>query len=79
LWESYAAGDRINHLLGMTIEEADHMSATRLYQNNARPHFDALAMRSSGTGRRLVYGGHVISVCRALAYDGLENVSGSLR
>jgi 2-methylfumaryl-CoA hydratase len=78
LWESYAAGDRINHLSGMTIEEADHMSATRLYQNNARPHFDALAMKNSGTGRRLVYGGHVISVCRALAYDGLENVLGIL-
>ncbi|MGH8698198.1 MAG: hypothetical protein ACREVS_17070, partial [Burkholderiales bacterium] len=30
-------------------------------------------MRSSSFGRRLVYGGHVISVCRALAHDGLEN------
>ena len=62
----------------MTIEEADHMSATRLYQNNARPHFDALAMRESHVGKRLVYGGHVISVCRALSYDGLENVLGIL-
>lgn len=78
LWENYNVGDRIDHPQGMTIEEADHMSATRLYQNNARAHFDAVAMRESAVGRRLVYGGHVISVCRALAYDGLENVAGIL-
>lgn len=54
------------------------MLATRLYQNNARPHFDAMAMRKSAVGARLVYGGHVISVCHALAYDGLENVVGIL-
>lgn len=76
LWDHYSVGDRIDHPLGMTIEEADHMSATRLYQNNARPHFDALAMSHSAVGRRLVYGGHVISVCRALTYEGLENVLG---
>lgn len=76
LWDAYSPGDRINHPCGMTIEEADHMSATRLYQNNARPHFDALVMRASSVGARLVYGGHVISVCHALAYDGLENVLG---
>lgn len=74
MWEHFSVDDRINHLAGMTIEEADHMSAARLYQNNARVHFDALAMRDTPSGRRLVYGGHVISVCRALSYDGLENV-----
>ncbi|WP_454743573.1 MaoC family dehydratase [Cupriavidus necator] len=78
LWDSYNIGDRVNHPQGMTIEEADHMSATRLYQNNARAHFDALAMQESAVGRRLVYGGHVMSICRALAYDGLENVAGIL-
>ena len=78
LWDHYRVGDRIDHPLGMTLEEADHMTATRLYQNNARPHFDALAMRNSSVGRRLVYGGHVISVCRALTYEGLENVLGIL-
>jgi 2-methylfumaryl-CoA hydratase len=37
-----------------------------------RVHFDAFG---TGThfGTRLVYGGHVISLCRALSYDGLEN------
>jgi 2-methylfumaryl-CoA hydratase len=73
LWDEYEAGERIDHPSGMTIDESDHMLATRLYQNNARVHFDALAMRKSAFGRRLVYGGHVISVCRALAHDGLEN------
>ena len=72
-WDDYEPGERIEHPSGMTVEEADHMLATRLYQNNARVHFDALAMKDSQFGRRLVYGGHVMSVCRALSHDGLEN------
>lgn len=78
LWDGYDPGEVIVHPLGMTIEESDHMSATRLYQNNSKPHFDALYMADSNSGKRLVYGGHVISVCRALSYDGLENVSSIL-
>lgn len=73
LWEDYTPGEVIHHPGGMTIEEADHMSATRLYQNTARIHFDAFAAKENQHGRRLVYGGHVISLCRALSYDGLEN------
>jgi 2-methylfumaryl-CoA hydratase len=73
VWDDYQPGERIDHPAGMTLEESDHMLATRLYQNSARVHFDALAMKDSQFGRRLVYGGHVISVCRALAHDGLEN------
>jgi 2-methylfumaryl-CoA hydratase len=57
----------------MTLEESDHMLATRLYQNTARIHFDAHLARGNPFGKRLVYGGHVISLCRALSYDGLEN------
>jgi 2-methylfumaryl-CoA hydratase len=72
-WEDYEPGMVIDHPGGMTIEEADHMMATRLYQNTARVHFDAFAARDTAFGKRLVYGGHVISVCRALSYDGLEN------
>jgi 2-methylfumaryl-CoA hydratase len=74
LWEDYEIGERIDHLSGMTIDEVDHTLATRLYQNTARVHFDERAMRSSKFGRRLVYGGHVISVAHALAFNGLENV-----
>ncbi|WP_042876264.1 MaoC family dehydratase [Cupriavidus necator] len=72
LWEDYAVGERIDHPGAMTINDSDHSIATRLYQNTARAHFDGHAMASNG-GQRLVYGGHIISVCRALAYDGLEN------
>lgn len=73
LWEDYSVGAVIHHPSGMTIEDSDHMLATRLYQNNARLHFDALMMQDTHFGKRLMYGGHVISICRALSYDGLEN------
>ena len=73
-WEDYAPGQRIVHPQGMTIEEAEHQMATRLYQNTARVHFNQLQQASSRQGRRIVYGGHVISVAHALSYDGLENV-----
>lgn len=73
LWDDFVVGERINHPAGMTVDDSDHTLATKLYQNNARLHFDDLAMKSTSFGRRLMYGGHVISVCRALSYDGLEN------
>ncbi len=73
LWDDYVVGERINHPAGLTVDESDHTLATKLYQNNARLHFDALMMQGTSFGRRLMYGGHVISVCRALSYDGLEN------
>jgi len=72
-WEDYQAGERIHHAGGMTINHGDHSLATRLYQNNARLHFDDFAMQSSSFGKRLVYGGVPISICRALSFDGLEN------
>jgi 2-methylfumaryl-CoA hydratase len=68
-WEDYQIGERINHAAGMTINPSDHTLATRLYQNNARLHFDDQLM----AGKRLVYGGVVISLCRSLSYEGLEN------
>lgn len=77
-WDDYSAGERIDHPAGMTLDESDHTLATKLYQNTAKVHFDALAMKQTPHGRRLIYGGHVISVCRALSYDGLENVLGIL-
>ncbi len=73
LWDDYDIGERLNHVAGMTINESDHALATRLYQNNARLHFDAHLMQNAPIGKRLVYGGVVISTCRALSYEGLEN------
>ncbi|HZU77028.1 MAG TPA: MaoC family dehydratase [Dehalococcoidia bacterium] len=73
LFEDYAPGERIFHNDGMTIEEAEHALATRLYQNTARIHFNQHQAAAGRFGRRLMYGGHVISVARALSYNGLEN------
>lgn len=72
-WGDYRVGERIDHVDGMTVEEADHMLATRLYQNTARVHFDEHAQARTSIGRRLVYGGHVISMARALSFNGLGN------
>src|SRR5690606_9524987 len=69
-WGDYAIGERIDHLDRTTVEEAEHMMATRLWQNTARVHFDSTARPD---GRRLVYGGHVISLARALSFNGLAN------
>ncbi len=73
LWDDYQAGERIDHVDGMTIEEADHMLATRLYQNTAKVHFNQHAERNGRFGRRIVYGGHIISLARALSVNGLAN------
>ncbi len=72
-WEDYQTGERINHAAGLTINDSDHSLATHLYQNNARLHFDDFMMKNSNYGKRLVYGGVAISMCRALSFDGLEN------
>ena len=69
-WGDYEVGEKINHIDGVTIEEAEHMMATRLWQNTAKVHFDTSA-RPDGT--RLIYGGHVISMARALSFNGLAN------
>ena len=69
----YVIGEKIDHVDGVTVEEAEHQLATRLYQNTARVHFDQHAAAAGRFGRRLVYGGHVISLARALSFNGLAN------
>jgi 2-methylfumaryl-CoA hydratase len=69
----YEVGERIDHVDGVTVEEAEHMLATRLYQNTAKVHFNQLSEGQGRFGRRLVYGGHVISLARALSFNGLAN------
>jgi 2-methylfumaryl-CoA hydratase len=66
----YAVGEVIDHVDGVTIEDAEHMMATRLWQNTAKTHYDGTLRED---GRRLIYGGHVISVARALSFNGLAN------
>lgn len=69
----YAKGDRIDHVVGNTVEDAEHMIATRLYQNTARVHFDHFTESKGRFGGRLIYGGHAISLARALSFNGLGN------
>jgi len=69
----YAAGEKIDHVDGMTVEEAEHQLATRLYQNTAKVHFNQHSEAQGRFGRRLIYGGHVISLARALSFNGLAN------
>lgn len=69
-WGDYDIGEQIDHVDGVTIEEAEHMMATRLWQNTAKVHFDTSARPD---GSRLIYGGHVISMARALSFNGLAN------
>ncbi len=73
LWGDYEIGERIDHIAGHTVEEAEHQMATRLYQNNARVHFDGLMTKETRFKKRLVYGGHVISIARSLSFNGLGN------
>lgn len=72
-WEDYQPGEKIDHIDGMTVEESDHMLATRLYQNTAKVHFNQHTEAKGRFGRRLIYGGHVISLARALSFNGLSN------
>jgi len=66
----YDIGERIDHVDGVTVEQSEHMQATRLWQNTAKVHFDATFRED---GKRLIYGGHVISLARTLSFNGLAN------
>lgn len=72
-FDDYAVGEKIDHADGTTVENAEHQLATRLYQNPAKVHFNQQAAEKDRFGQRLVYGGHVISIARALSFNGLAN------
>jgi 2-methylfumaryl-CoA hydratase len=72
-FDDYEVGEKIDHVDGITVEEAEHQTATRLYQNTAKIHFDLFSAKQGRFGRRLIYGGHVISLARSLSFNGLAN------
>ncbi len=72
-WESFEIGEKIAHGGGVTLEDAEHMMATRAYQNTAEVHFDAQLQADSRFGKRLIYGGHIISHATAMRFNGFEN------
>jgi 2-methylfumaryl-CoA hydratase len=39
-------GEKIDHVDGMTVEDAEQQIATRLYQNTAKVHFNNFAQKS---------------------------------
>jgi 2-methylfumaryl-CoA hydratase len=73
-FSDFKPGEKIDHVDGMTVEEAEHMIATRLYQNTAKVHFNQFSESQGRFKRRLIYGGHVISLARSLSFNGLANV-----
>jgi 2-methylfumaryl-CoA hydratase len=73
VFEDYMIDEKINHIDGITVEEAEHMMATKLYQNNAKVHFNHFVEKGGRFGKRIVYGGHVISLTRAISFNGLAN------
>lgn len=72
-WDDMAVGQSFVHNEGTTLEDAEHMLATRLYQNNARVHFDGYTQAATPFGKRLIYGGHIISHARSMSFNGLAN------
>ncbi|HRN87846.1 MaoC family dehydratase [Hyphomicrobium sp.] len=72
-WGDYEVGEKIDHVDGMTLEEAEHQMATRLYQNTAKVHFNQHTESKGRFGKRIVYGGVTISLARALSFNGLNN------
>jgi len=72
-FSDYKVGEQIDHVDGITVEGAEHQIATRLYQNTARIHFNQFIESKGRFGRRLIYGGHAISLARALSFNGLGN------
>jgi 2-methylfumaryl-CoA hydratase len=69
-FDDYTVGEKIDHVDGVTLTDSEHQQATRLWQNTAKVHFNVEARPD---GNRLIYGGHIISMARALSFNGLAN------
>ena len=69
----YATGERIDHVDGVTVEEAEHRSRPGSTRTPPRCISTSSARAQGRFGRRLIYGGHVISLARALSFNGLAN------
>lgn len=80
LWEDFTPGDVLIHKRGRTIGDSEHMTWTTRVMNTAEIHFNQQlvdedpAMQKQSQGKRLVYGGYVLSVCMGLSTpDTTEN------
>lgn len=74
LWDDYEVGQRIDHGGVATLADGEAALLARLVQSAAGLELDGQAAAGSGDRRRAVHDLHVVSVARAIAHDGLENV-----
>lgn len=68
-FDAYEVGERVLHFDGQTLNSSDNMSFTRLFQNSAKVHFDAMLQK----GKPLIYGGVPISLGYAMSLNGFDN------
>ena len=69
-YEDFAPGDVVQHQLGKTVGESEHMQLTSLVRNSHPLHFDeyyAHVEKQSFQGTRVVYGGLVFAWIASLA------------
>ena len=79
-FEDFAAGDRMRHARGCTIDEVENQMLTKLVMNTADGHFNEQKMAASPFGQRLVFGLVTGSVVIGLAtQDTGENALAELR
>ena len=71
-FDDYGVGEKIDHLDGMTVEKPNTIGHAALSEYSA-VHFNQFAEQGGRFGRRLIIGGHVISLARALSFNGLAN------
>ena len=69
----YEAGDRIDHVDGVTVEEAEHQIATRALSEHRTHSFQSIRRRPRALWRRLIYGGRRHFPGAALSFNGLAN------
>ena len=59
---------KIDHIAWVTIEESEHITTVRFWQNTSKVHFDG---RMRVDGKPLIYGDLIISLAHALSHNEL--------
>jgi len=78
-FEDFVPGAVMRHARGKTVGEIDNVLITNLVMNTAQGHFNEHAMRGSGFGQRITFGGVTASLIVGLAsQDTSENALAEL-
>ncbi len=79
-FEDFAAGQKMRHARGTTVDEVENQLLTKLVMNSADGHFNEQKMRNLPFGQRLVFGLVTGSIVIGLAtQDTAENALAELR